>query len=270
MRAILVRRLTKTHIISEQHIDLPLLLKHSTTLDPLAQTCRLFLREYQPLYLNIASPEYVLIINNFDLGQIEYAARFMYRYYDLLRRRVILPGAHPELSPFEVVARDARPFQITKAFFHLNNNNAVNSAQALLDHIKRHNELPVGLTALDNFGNLSHAGGENTFSPSSKLIYHPYAPTMTWDQVDKLFTKEQLFETREIFAELESILYSGKLATPHSRTWSAAAVYWITYVWGKPLNMDNDGWPERICPEPPTLREEIDSMMGYDLDRQSG
>lgn len=35
-RTILVRRLMKTHMISQQQTDLPLLLKNSTTLDPLA------------------------------------------------------------------------------------------------------------------------------------------------------------------------------------------------------------------------------------------
>lgn len=163
MRAILICRLMKTHVISGRQIDLPSLLKHSTTLDPLAQTCREFLREYQPLYLNIAGPEYVLIINNFDVGQIEYAARFICRYCHVTTQRVTMQGAHPELSPFEVVVR---PFGITKAFFYLNNN-AVNSAQALLDHIKRYDDLPIGLTALDGYRIYNYADHQHTIAGES-------------------------------------------------------------------------------------------------------
>ena len=220
------------------------LLNSVVGLHPLSRTCRQLRNEFQPLFLRTATG-HRLIVNNFDLAQIEYVADFIHKHFIRRCRTVELEGVRRYFSPYGV-----EHFPKIKVDF-LGDSNIVLSAEALLWYILKKRELPKGLTTLSTVECVEYRPKRiNTFSPHSQLYIRRRTPDMSRKQAARAVTALHLEETNRMFRLIEALVYDVKLAVNGPETWSVEAVYWIRHVWGSALRRSPEDWRERVV-EPP-------------------
>jgi len=239
-RPLLVSRLMQLRAHSKpfpekkEKIKLETLLDSAVGLHPFSRTCRQLRDEFQPLFLHESEPCHRLIVNNFNVAQTSFAARFLHKCRVMGFRR---KGARRHTSRSGIKHR-------IKLEFH-SDSDIIRSAYAFLEQIVAKREYPKEMITQATIKwamNRSHR--MYIYDTSSQLIVRRRTPEMSNAQVARAVTALDLDETRRIFCYVDSIIYGFEpiLAIDGPDSWDEEAVQLIRHVWNEKLRRSTNDW----------------------------
>jgi hypothetical protein len=200
------------------------------SLHPLSRSCRQLRKDFQPLFLHANASYHRFIINNFDLAQIEFVAKFIHRHCIRICLEAELEGVRRYFSPYDILH-----LPMVQVDF-LGDSDILKSAEALLKYLIIKRELPRGLTTLSTIkGSTSRTKHINTFSPHSQLSIRCRTPDMSPSRAARAVTGRHMEETSRVFMRIESVIHNLDLEIRRPESWSEETVYWIRHVWEKHL-----------------------------------